>query len=79
MRARGEVEPAEEDLPREVEGVPELSVICIFVGKKLRTKATSKTVLFNSNTVLVDLVRQVMQRFRLPAGKDPGNYYFILK
>ncbi|KAH9049575.1 hypothetical protein EDB87DRAFT_1762276 [Lactarius vividus] len=49
--------------------VPELSVIRIFAGKKLQTEATFKTVLLNSLTSSEELVKQAMQRFRLPAGE----------
>ncbi|THH15518.1 hypothetical protein EW146_g4969 [Bondarzewia mesenterica] len=60
-------------------GVPELSVIRIFAGKKLQTEATFKTVLLNSLTTSSDLVKQAIQRFRLPAGEDANDYYLTVK
>ncbi|KAI0052684.1 hypothetical protein FA95DRAFT_1532589 [Auriscalpium vulgare] len=60
-------------------GVPELSVIRVFAGKKLQTEATFKTVLLNSSTTSSDLVKQAIQRFRLPAGEDASDYYLTVK
>ncbi|KAG0695814.1 hypothetical protein DFH29DRAFT_1005088 [Suillus ampliporus] len=60
-------------------GVPELSVIRVFAGKHLQTEATFKTVLLNASTTSADLVRQAIQRFRLPAGEDEGDYYLTIK
>ncbi|EIN04316.1 hypothetical protein PUNSTDRAFT_93043 [Punctularia strigosozonata HHB-11173 SS5] len=60
-------------------GVPELSVIRVFAGKNVQTEATFKTVLLNSSTTSSDLVRQAIQRFRLPAGEDEGDYYLTVK
>ncbi|TFY80905.1 hypothetical protein EWM64_g3106 [Hericium alpestre] len=60
-------------------GVPELSVIRVFAGKKLQTEATFKTVLLNNSTTSADLVRQAIQRFRLPAGEDANDYYLTVK
>ncbi|KAI9512773.1 hypothetical protein F5148DRAFT_1007792 [Russula earlei] len=59
--------------------VPELSVIRIFAGKKLQTEATFKTVLLNSSTTSEELVKQAIQRFRLPAGEDATDYYLTVK
>lgn len=59
--------------------VPELSVIRVFAGKKLQTEATFKTVLLNSSTSSEELVKQAIQRFRLPAGEDVSNYYLTVK
>jgi len=59
--------------------VPELSVIRIFAGKKLQTEATFKTVLLNSSTSSEELVKQAIQRFRLPAGEDATDYYLTVK
>ena len=59
--------------------VPELSVIRIFAGKKLQTEATFKTVLLNSLTSSEELVKQAIQRFRLPAGEDATDYYLTVK
>ncbi len=59
--------------------VPELSVIRVFAGKKLQTEATFKTVLLNSSTTSEELVKQAMQRFRLPAGDDAADYYLTVK
>ncbi|KAG1731996.1 uncharacterized protein EDB91DRAFT_1206247 [Suillus paluster] len=60
-------------------GVPELSVIRVFAGKHLQTEATFKTVLLNASTTSADLVRQAIQRFRLPAGEDEADYYLTIK
>lgn len=59
--------------------VPELSVMRIFAGKKLQTEATFKTVLLNSSTSSDELVKQAIQRFRLPAGEDATDYYLTVK
>lgn len=59
--------------------VPELSVIRVFAGQKLQTEATFKTVLLNSLTSSEELVKQAMQRFRLPAGEDATDYYLTVK
>lgn len=59
--------------------VPELSVMRIFAGKKLQTEATFKTVLLNSSTSSEELVKQAIQRFRLPAGEDATDYYLTVK
>ncbi|KZT20594.1 hypothetical protein NEOLEDRAFT_1100616 [Neolentinus lepideus HHB14362 ss-1] len=61
------------------QGVPELSVIRVFAGKNLQTEATFKTVLLNTSTTSLDLVRQAIQRFRLPAGEDADDYYLTIK
>ena len=59
--------------------VPELSVIRVFAGKKIQSEATFKTVLLNSSTTSEELVKQAMQRFRLPAGDDAADYYLTVK
>lgn len=62
-------------------GVPELSVIRIFAGKNVQTESTFKTVLLNSSTTSSDLVRQAIQRFRLPSSEteEAGSYYLTIK
>ncbi|KAG8218184.1 hypothetical protein J3R82DRAFT_3740 [Butyriboletus roseoflavus] len=62
-------------------GVPELSVIRIFAGKNVQTEATFKTVLLNSSTTSSDLVRQAIQRFRLPTSETEvaPSYYLTIK
>ena len=60
-------------------GVPELSVIRMFAGKNLQSDATFKTVLLNSSTTAADLVKQAMQRFRLPAGENKDDFYLTIK
>jgi len=60
-------------------GVPELNVIRVFAGTNLQTEATFKTVLLNSSTTAADLVRQAMQRFRIPAAEDEGDYFLTVK
>ena len=60
-------------------GVPDLSVVRIFAGKHVQTEATFKTVLLNSSTTSSDLVKQSLQRFRLPAGEDASQYYLSMK
>jgi hypothetical protein len=59
--------------------VPELSIIRVFAGKKLQTEGTFKTVLLNSSTSSEELVRQAIQRFRLPEGEDATDYCLIIK
>jgi len=61
------------------QGVPDLSVIRVFAGKHVQTEATFKTVLLNSSTTASDLVRQAIQRFRLPAGEDASDYFLTMK
>ena len=60
-------------------GVPDLSVVRIFAGKHVQTEATFKTVLLNNSTTSSDLVKQALQRFRLPAGEDASHYYLSMK
>lgn len=62
-------------------GVPELNVIRIFAGRNVQTEATFKTVLLNSSTTSSDLVRQAIQRFRLPTseGEAAPSYYLTIK
>jgi hypothetical protein len=60
-------------------GVPELNVIRVFAGTNLQTEATFKTALLNSSTTAGDLVRQAMQRFRIPAAEDEGDYFLTVK
>ncbi|CCM03244.1 uncharacterized protein FIBRA_05369 [Fibroporia radiculosa] len=59
--------------------MPDLNVVRIFAGDHLQTEATFKTVLLNSSTTASDLVRQAIQRFRLPAGEDEKEYYLTIK
>ncbi|TBU38000.1 hypothetical protein BD309DRAFT_1084333 [Dichomitus squalens] len=60
-------------------GLPDLSVVRVFAGDHLQTEATFKTVLLNNSTTASDLVRQAIQRFRLPAGEDEKEYYLTIK
>ena len=62
-------------------GVPELNVIRIFAGKNVQTEATFKTVLLNSSTTSSDLIRQAIQRFRLPIceSEAASSYYLMIK
>ncbi|KIY66193.1 hypothetical protein CYLTODRAFT_399105 [Cylindrobasidium torrendii FP15055 ss-10] len=59
--------------------VPDLNVIRVFAGSGIQTDATFKTVLLNASTMSSDLVKQAMQRFRLPAGEDAADYYLTVK
>lgn len=59
--------------------IPELSVIRVFAGKNLQTEATFKTVLLASSTSSAELVKQALQRFRLPAAEDSNDYYLTVK
>ncbi|KAF5384636.1 hypothetical protein D9757_007468 [Collybiopsis confluens] len=59
--------------------IPELSVIRVFAGKNLQTEATFKTVLLASSTSSSELVKQALQRFRLPAAEDSSDYYLTVK
>lgn len=61
------------------QGLPDLSVVRVFAGDKLQTEATFKTVLLNSSTTASDLVRQAIQRFRLPSGENENDYYLTIK
>lgn len=65
--------------PADGQGVPELSVIRVFAGKNVQTEATFKTVLLNTSTTSSDLVRQAIQRFRLPTAEDEKDYYLTMK
>ena len=56
-----------------------LNVIRVFAGKNLPTDSTFKTVLLNSSTTAADLLRQSIQRFRLPGGEDENDYYLTIK
>ncbi len=60
-------------------GLPDLSVVRVFAGDNLQTEATFKTVLLNSSTTASDLVRQAIQRFRLPSGENENDYYLTIK
>lgn len=60
-------------------GLPDLSVVRVFAGDHLQTEATFKTVLLNSSTTASDLVRQSIQRFRLPAAEDEKEYFLTIK
>jgi hypothetical protein len=55
-----------------------LSVVRVFAGKNLQTAATFKTVLLNSQTTSAGLVKQSIQRFRLPAAEDKKDYYLTV-
>ena len=46
---------------------------------KLQTEAPFKTVLLNSSMSSEELVKQAIQRFRLPAGEDVTDYYLTIK
>ena len=56
-----------------------LSVIRVFAGRNLQTEATFKTVLLNPSTTASDLVRQAIQRFRLPSAELESDYYLTIK
>ncbi|KAF8815805.1 hypothetical protein BYT27DRAFT_7128587 [Phlegmacium glaucopus] len=56
-----------------------LSVIRVFAGRNLQTEATFKTVLLNPSTTASDLVRQAIQRFRLPSAEVESDYYLTIK
>jgi hypothetical protein len=60
-------------------GLPDLSVVRVFAGENLQTDATFKTVLLNASTTASDLMRQAIQRFRLPAGESESDYYLTIK
>lgn len=59
--------------------LPDLSVLRIFAGEHLDTEATFKTVLLNSSTTSSELIKQAIQRFRLPSGENPADYYLQVK
>ena len=56
-----------------------LSVVRVFAGRSLQTEATFKTVLLNPSTTASDLVRQAIQRFRLPSAELESDYYLTIK
>lgn len=58
--------------------VPELNVMRVFAGERLQSEATFKTVLLNTSTTAAELVKQAMQRFRLPHGEDENDYYLTV-
>ncbi|KZV82654.1 hypothetical protein EXIGLDRAFT_843529 [Exidia glandulosa HHB12029] len=59
--------------------VPDLCVMRVFAGEHIQSEATFKTVLVNANTTSSDLVLQALQRFRIPKGDDPGEYFLTVK
>ena len=59
--------------------VPEPSVIRIFAGKKLGAEATFRTVRLNSSMSSGELVKQAIQRFRVPTGEDATDYYLTIE
>ena len=59
--------------------VPELSIIRVFAGKRLQTEATFTTVKLNPSTTSEELVKQAIQRFRLPVLGDTVDYYLTAK
>ncbi|KAF8164737.1 hypothetical protein B0H34DRAFT_855276 [Crassisporium funariophilum] len=65
--------------PSSNEHQPNLSVIRVFAGRNLQTEATFKTVLLNPSTTASDLVRQAIQRFRLPSAEEESDYYLTVK
>ena len=64
--------------PQSSEG-QSLNVIRVFAGRNLQTEATFKTVLLNPSTTASDLVRQAIQRFRLPSAEVESDYYLTIK
>ena len=63
----------------EAMGLPDLSVVRIFAGNNLQTEATFKTVLLNASTTASDLVRQAIQRFRIPGAENESEYFLTIK
>lgn len=55
------------------QGLPDLSVMRVFAGRNLQTEATFKTVLLSSSTTAAELVKQAIQRFRLPEASGGGG------
>lgn len=60
-------------------GPPLLNVIRVFAGEHIRSEASFKTVLLNETTSSTDLLRQLMQRFRLPHAATPEGYFLTIK
>ncbi|KAK8849517.1 hypothetical protein IAR55_004851 [Kwoniella newhampshirensis] len=63
-------------------GPPLLNVIRIFAGDHIQSDASFKTALINETTSSADLIRQAMQRFRLPTGSNSSldaSYYITVK
>lgn len=55
--------------------VPDLSVLRVFAGDRVQAEATFKTVLLSEATSTTDLLRQALQRFRLPL--DQVQHYYL--
>ena len=60
-------------------GPPLLNVIRVFAGEHIKSDASFKTVLLNETTSSTDLIRQLMQRFRMSHAGNPAsdNGYFL--
>lgn len=61
---------------------PLLNVMRIFAGEHIKSDASFKTVLLNDTITSVDLIRQVIQRFRIHHSSQPGfeeNFFLTVK
>lgn len=56
---------------------PELSVLRIFSSESVPVEATFKTVLLNGSTTTPELLKQTLQRFRLPLDRTEDFYLTI--
>ncbi|EJD42457.1 hypothetical protein AURDEDRAFT_186041 [Auricularia subglabra TFB-10046 SS5] len=59
--------------------VPDLCVMRVFAGENIQSEATFKTVLVNAATSSSELVLQALQRFRIPRGENPDEYFLTVK
>lgn len=76
LRSMGGNRPSSIILSPNPAGPPLLNVIRVFAGDHIKSDSSFKTVLLNETTTGSDLIRQLMQRFRLQA--DSG-YYLTIK
>ena len=82
MNASGNGRPSSIIISPNPAGPPLLNVIRVFAGERIQSEASFKTVLLNETTSTTDLIRQLMQRFRLPHASNPGadaGYFLTIK
>ena len=82
MNASGSARPSSIIVSPNPAGPPLLNVIRVFAGEHIQSEASFKTVLLNETTSSMDLIRQLMQRFRLPHASNPGadaGYFLTIK
>lgn len=78
--APGSHRPASIILSPNPAGPPLLNVLRVFAGDNVHSESSFKTVLLNETTSSTDLIKQAMQRFRLPGGMaDIGQLYLTVR